>query len=608
MLFFAVVVWWAVAVWAQPRGGGGGSGCDDSLTADNACYAVNEERTYQIPVYPRYSSDVTVSLVEEGGVVGVLYDGAMLYSAYGGIKYDALDASYANDYENSAPYVEGGTFDMCGEHASSKEEPSWHAHVPPSCLLRQLGQTETEPSPQIGWALDGFPVYGPRGPNGTLVKSCAEPTASANFCADFCGGFYGDIGDGYEYRYYTMGYYNDDESCEMDLWASKSGSMCEYEWASTFYPFTPLCFHGCCPSEATCSDEDVPACGGADLPGTTEDLNATRVQSALPIYSAVESCDCGDYPSACAHFGSGEECSTDVDCLSGLECIAEICQDPAAPSPTMAPVKAYPTFSYLPSPTAEPALSPTTTTAAAPPSGRSSLSPSTFSPSVSYVAIGGSITLSGLWVENAKNSTVIVRRAIATSADVAIESVAVVFETRRRRLLQGGDVVVVVDYTITGSEAEVDAAEDKMTALTADEFDAALRAAAAASSVDFSGVTTLDLAAPSRLEEEEEEEPSSSSSSSSKKKKKKKKEDARSSVIIIISIAAVAAFVGLFCCVCYYCTWKKAHRDAYYKEGGDDELVRVSGPLPPRAGTPIARPVDHHQIELTEPPKAMVLH
>jgi hypothetical protein len=59
-------------------------------------------------------------------------------------------------------------------------------HAPPSCLLRQLNQTDQTASPQIGWVLDGFPVMGPRGPTGKRMRQCTQPGESMP-CLDDCG-------------------------------------------------------------------------------------------------------------------------------------------------------------------------------------------------------------------------------------------------------------------------------------------------------------------------------------------------------------------------------------------------------------------------------------
>jgi hypothetical protein len=55
--------------------------------------------------------------------------------------------------------------DKCGGRADGFGHYSYRA--PPACLLRQLARrlpASSVHSPQVGWALDGFPVFGPLGP------------------------------------------------------------------------------------------------------------------------------------------------------------------------------------------------------------------------------------------------------------------------------------------------------------------------------------------------------------------------------------------------------------------------------------------------------------
>ena len=69
---------------------------------------------------------------------------------------------------------------QCGGHSSSTSSASYHIHVPPSCLMYQLGGWAIDSSahsPQLGWAADGFPVYGPHGPSGTRMQTCSVSVA-----------------------------------------------------------------------------------------------------------------------------------------------------------------------------------------------------------------------------------------------------------------------------------------------------------------------------------------------------------------------------------------------------------------------------------------------
>ena len=175
-----------------------------AYTVLNPNYPKSEDTTYVLPRYPQYVSDSTywADNSERGGSIGVLFNGAMLFSAYGGQSYGQV-----TDWESSAVYAEGDTFDECGCHGSSNTEASYHCHVPPSCLLNHLGQEDDEHSPQIGWAADGFPVYGPKGPGGIMMQACGTSTSATDVCIYDCGGYYDDSGeiDNYVYRYYVTG-------------------------------------------------------------------------------------------------------------------------------------------------------------------------------------------------------------------------------------------------------------------------------------------------------------------------------------------------------------------------------------------------------------------
>jgi hypothetical protein len=182
-------------------------------------------QTFLVPLKPVIANSyLTAStgqtnLAAQGGGVGILFSGAYVFSAYGGPQYGTLSS-----WSNSAPYAEGYTFDQCGCHASSSTGASYHCHVPPSCLLQQLGQSTSAHSPQIGWMADGFPLYGPRGKDGTLLQSCtlaSKTYGTSSVCVDGCNGAGSANGgsdwvsDGYTYRYYILGNYDDGKQCKV---------------------------------------------------------------------------------------------------------------------------------------------------------------------------------------------------------------------------------------------------------------------------------------------------------------------------------------------------------------------------------------------------------
>ena len=94
---------------------------------------------------------------------------------------------------------------LCVSTASSghsQQQGDYHYHFPPSCLVAQAtAQSPTSGdvaghSPQIGWAFDGFPVYGPLYTGGQKVSGLDE-----------CGGKQEELAalDKFKYRYYFVG-------------------------------------------------------------------------------------------------------------------------------------------------------------------------------------------------------------------------------------------------------------------------------------------------------------------------------------------------------------------------------------------------------------------
>jgi hypothetical protein len=90
---------------------------------------MGSSKTYTIPLNPRYNAAQQTSLTALGAIVGVAYDGGMIYSPFAGPSYPLTG------WTTSAAYLEGNTFDQCGGHSSSTTLPSYHYHVAPSCLL-----------------------------------------------------------------------------------------------------------------------------------------------------------------------------------------------------------------------------------------------------------------------------------------------------------------------------------------------------------------------------------------------------------------------------------------------------------------------------------------
>ena len=236
-----------------------------------------------IPAYPFFNGAsyedalaAATDLSEQGGDVGLTLNGVAIYTAWAGsYDYDGdgdIDEDDVMSETSNAVTAEGETFDRCGGHSSGSSAGfQYHYHIPPTCLLAQLGQYIGQHSPQVGWMYDGFPVYGPFGPDGVQMIKCGQTGAHEVYCLDACkcalpcpllissylgvlspdlcahlSGYYSDDEsiDVFKYRYYMSGNATDQTS----LRASPLPTSDPVE--SSFFPFTPLCSLGCKPSGA----------------------------------------------------------------------------------------------------------------------------------------------------------------------------------------------------------------------------------------------------------------------------------------------------------------------------------------------------------------------
>lgn len=182
---------------------------------------------YEIPAEPLLLSESDAFDMEFSmGLQGIALNGVAFYGG-------AVDAD-GNLLDVTDDDSEWTSFDFCSGHASGFGE--YHYHFPPSCLLASLPPFSAGHSPQIGWALDGFPIYGPKGPNGVAMRVCSNSGADSTYCLDSCSGYEGALSgiDNFMYRYYITGATSDLDTLPGDPRPSKED-----------YPFTIKCFRGC---------------------------------------------------------------------------------------------------------------------------------------------------------------------------------------------------------------------------------------------------------------------------------------------------------------------------------------------------------------------------
>jgi hypothetical protein len=85
------------------------------------------------------------------GHIGVWSNGVSIFNADDGMTYNNAGVWHRNAF-----FWEGPSFDNCLGHPQQSGE--YHHHVSPNCLYDQTDSTSH--SPIIGYAFDGFPVYG----------------------------------------------------------------------------------------------------------------------------------------------------------------------------------------------------------------------------------------------------------------------------------------------------------------------------------------------------------------------------------------------------------------------------------------------------------------
>ena len=283
----------------------------------NPNFAIEGDKTFSMPSSPMLESTAnspTDWLSSQGGGIGILFNSAYIYSAYAG------PGTTLTNYASSATALEGDTFDKCGCHSSSNSKAGYHCHIPPSCLLHQLGETAVDHSPQIGWSPDGFPVYGPRTVGGLLIKLCTEPTnTDSTYCMDECSGLEMELPtvDNFKYRYHFSG-----EDYLEGTHADPRDGIDPISPLSTapYFPFTSMCLKGCCPSGATCSGTTatVPVCSSDATSGVASGYTAAAM-----------------YPTGLAVYGDN----------SGSDNAQQTCEA-ANPDVTLPPGKTWNTYTY----------------------------------------------------------------------------------------------------------------------------------------------------------------------------------------------------------------------------------------------------------------------
>lgn len=145
-------------------------------------WPTNQKRTHRFPTV----TNVPVNKSTNGlGPLGLWVNGVALFNLLDGFSYSTSQAREVNGTNNiwvrNAVVVEGPTFDKSNAHQPPNGQ--YHYHDNPLGLRHQLGDnvrynastgiysestTSLRHSPILGWANDGFPIYGPYGYSSAL--------------------------------------------------------------------------------------------------------------------------------------------------------------------------------------------------------------------------------------------------------------------------------------------------------------------------------------------------------------------------------------------------------------------------------------------------------
>jgi hypothetical protein len=121
---------------------------DDAYNYDRNPNSIrSQSESYSLPLRPKKASSPGCL---SGGPIGIAKDGVPIF--------DALDAENRDAVAHEVQ-------DSCGGHP--QQQGMYHYHSIPACLTAH--ESTVKASGLVGYALDGYPIYGPRGAGGRLL-------------------------------------------------------------------------------------------------------------------------------------------------------------------------------------------------------------------------------------------------------------------------------------------------------------------------------------------------------------------------------------------------------------------------------------------------------
>ena len=242
-----------------------------------------QTHAWQVPLVPEFSD--TLTTIPLLGVVAVAINGIPIYGA-----------NEAAIPDNFGDPVYNAIVDFCKGHTGPQGDYHYHALVQ-ECLAQAA--LEGVPSPIIGYALDGFPIYGP---NGCLDAAC---TQVATFSSSWQ-----QTGDPSELAWERHAFTPSSDPTRLDQCNGRIGPDGRYGYyATATFPYTIGCYHGV-PGPSVVNGGG----GGGGGGGGTGIPTACTAQADCEVAGACASalgCECTTTPMGQACIPT---CNTAADC------------------------------------------------------------------------------------------------------------------------------------------------------------------------------------------------------------------------------------------------------------------------------------------------------
>ena len=120
----------------------------------NPNQASDQAKIFKIPRAPQPATGAHTTTPL--GAIGSFTNGVAVYNALDAFSWNNLWV-----WKQDAVLAEAISFDTCLGHPQNAGQ--YHHHQAPVCLLDQVGDDGAAHSPIVGYAFDGYPIYGPYG-------------------------------------------------------------------------------------------------------------------------------------------------------------------------------------------------------------------------------------------------------------------------------------------------------------------------------------------------------------------------------------------------------------------------------------------------------------